>query len=85
MIPLMARLRVHSPKFNVSLWLPLFLIWLVLLPMAIVLLPLALVICVLFGNNPFPALAAGWQLLCGLRGTHVEIDEPEQSVLLAIS
>jgi hypothetical protein len=28
---------------------------------------------------------AGWQLLCGLRGTHVEITEAEQSVLLVIS
>lgn len=85
MIPLMARLRICSPKLNLSLWLPLFLIWLLLLPIALVLLPLVILVCVLLGNNPFRALAAGWQLLCGLRGTHVEINEPEQSVLLVIS
>ena len=85
MIPLMARLRVRSPKLNFSLWLPLFLIWLLLLPVVIVLLPLVILVCLLFGNNPFPALGAGWQLLCGLRGTHVEINEPQQSVFLVIS
>ena len=85
MIPLIARIRVQSPKLRMSLWLPLFLIWLLVLPIAVVLLPLVILICLLFGNNPFPALAAGWQLLCGLRGTHVEITEPEQSVLLVIS
>ena len=85
MIPLIARIRVQSPKLRMSLWLPLFLIWLLLLPIAVVLLPLVIIVCLLFGNNPFPVLAAGWQLLCGLRGTHVEIDEPEQSVFLVIS
>lgn len=85
MIPLIARLRVQSPKLKLSLWLPLFFIWLLLLPVAVVLLPLVILVCLLFGNNPFPALAAGWQILCGLRGTHVEISEPEQSVLLHIS
>lgn len=85
MIPLIARIRVRSPKVNFSLWLPLFLVWLLLLPLVVVLLPLVLLVCVLFGNNPFPALAAGWQMLCGLRGTHVEIAEPAQTVLVHIS
>ena len=85
MIPLIARLRVQSPKLKFSLWLPLFLVWLLLLPIVIVLLPIVLLVCLLFGNNPFKALSAGWQLLCGLRGTHVEINEPEQSVFLQIS
>jgi hypothetical protein len=85
MIPLIARLRVQSPRLRMSLWLPLFLIWLLLLPIAVVLLPLVILVCLLFGNNPFPALVAGWQLLCGLRGTHVEINEPHQTVLLHIS
>ena len=84
MIPVMARLRVRSPKVKFSLWLPLFLIWLLLLPIVIVLLPLVILVCLLFGNNPFRALAAGWQLLCGLRGTRVDINEPGQSVLLHI-
>ena len=85
MIPLIARIRLRSPKFNFSLWLPLFLAWLLLLPIVVVLLPLVLLVCVLFGNNPFPALAAGWQLLCGLRGTHVEITEPDHKLLLYIA
>ena len=85
MIPLIARIRLRSPKFNFSLWLPLFLVWLLLLPIVVVLLPLVILICWLFGNNPFPALGAGWQLLCGVRGTHVEIAEPQATVLLHIS
>jgi hypothetical protein len=85
MIPLTARLRVRSPKANFSVWLPLFLIWLLLLPLVVVLLPLVILVCWLFGNNPFPAVGAGYQMLCGLRGTHVEINEPEQFVLLDIA
>ena len=85
MIPLIARLRIRSPKANFSLWLPLFLVWLLLLPLVVVLLPLVILVCWLFGNNPFPALGAGWQLLCGLRGTHVEIAETQANVLVHIS
>ena len=85
MIPLIASLRVRSPRVHISLWLPLFLIWLLLLPIAVVLLPLVLLVCLLFGNNPFPALSAGWQLLCGLRGTRVEMNDAGQTVFLQIS
>lgn len=84
MIPLMARLRVRSPKLRFSLWLPLFLIWLLLLPIVVVLLPFVLLACLFMGTKGFRALAAGWQLLCGLRGTRVDINEPGQSVLLHI-
>ena len=72
MIPSLARLRVSGHRRTIRLWLPLFLLWPLALPFAGVLAVVALV-C---GVAPAGALRAAWQLACGSRGLHVEVDSP---------
>jgi hypothetical protein len=85
MIPLFAVIGFRTPKHRrFRLWLPLFLIWLLLLPLVLVLLPFAIIGFLVLRMNPWRSLAAGWQLLAGLRGTHVEVNDREHYVLLRI-
>jgi hypothetical protein len=79
----MLTMKVRKQGRGFRLWIPLFLVWLLLLPIVVVLLPLMLLVC-LFMENGFRALAAGWQLLTGLRGTNVEFTEGAHCVALRI-
>lgn len=83
MIPLMVTMQIGWNSHRLRLWIPLFLVWLLLLPIVLVLMPFVL-LAWLVGTNAFRALAAGWQLLTGLRGTQVEFTEAAQSVALHI-
>ena len=73
-----------SRQRNFRLWLPLFLIWLLLLPLLLVLLPFAIIACLVVHMNPWRTVVAGWQLLDGLSGTHVEVRDTEHYVLIRI-
>jgi hypothetical protein len=97
MIPLFAVIRVattkdssngnarwQNPPLRLRLWIPLFLIWLLLLPLVLVLLPLAILALLLLRLNPFRALAALWQVLTGLTGTHIEVNAPDALVYVRI-
>lgn len=85
MIPLFLVLgfRIGGHR-NFRLWLPLFLIWLLLLPLVLVLLPLFFIGCLILRVNPLRAAATGWQILTGLAGTHIEIRDPENYILIRI-
>lgn len=85
MIPLFAVIGFrtsHQRKFR--LWLPLFLVWLLLLPVVLLLFPFFLVGCLILDLNAFMAIAAGWNLMTGLRGMHVEVNDPKNYILLRI-
>jgi hypothetical protein len=97
MIPLFAIIRVSQLKESrqagrrtrdvpqrLRLWIPLFLIWLLLLPFLLLLLPLAMLALLVVRVNPFRALAALWQTLSGLTGTHIEVNAPDASVYVRI-
>lgn len=84
MIPLMCNVAIRNYKHHFRLWIPLFLIWLLLLPLILVLLPIAFIALALYRVNPFRAFAAGWQLLAGLRGTHIEVEDGKALVLVSI-
>lgn len=85
MIPLMIVIKIRNHNRHLfRLWIPLFLIWLLLLPLVLVLLPFAFLVLAVVGVNPFRAFAAGWQVMAGLRGTHVEVDNGGASVLVRI-
>ena len=47
-------------------------------------LSLFLVGCLLLDLNAFRAIAAGWNLVAGLRGTHVEVSDPKHYILLRL-
>jgi uncharacterized integral membrane protein len=85
MIPLFAVIGFRtSHQRTFRLWLPLFLIWLLLLPLVLVLFPFFLVGCLILDLNAFKAIAAGWSLMTGLRGTHVEVEDPKNYILLRL-
>jgi hypothetical protein len=85
MIPLFAILRVHtSRRRRFGLWLPLFLLWLLLLSLALLLLPIFVIGCLIARMNPWRVFIAGWQVLTGLRGTHIEFEQAQSKVLLRI-
>ena len=85
MIPLFAVIGFRtSSQRTFRLWLPLFIVWLLLLPIVLVLFPFFLVGCLILDLNAFTAIAAGWNLITGLRGTHVEVNDPQNYILLRL-
>jgi hypothetical protein len=75
MIPFIARINVRHGSRQFRLWIPLALVWLLLLPIVLVLLPFFVLICVIGRVNPFVALGALWEILCGTRGAEVEFGD----------
>jgi len=82
-IPLLAVVRVKG-AVRFSLWLPLFLIWILLLPFALVLLPFAIVFLVARHTAVGPVIAAIFEAFSGMRGTHVDVCAPGNSVFVHI-
>ena len=83
MIPLLALLRVgRRGRRGFPLWIPLFLVWLLLAPLALLLLLPFAVVCLALRVKPLLALSVGWQLLCGLRSTRVEVESRQSCVVL---
>jgi hypothetical protein len=80
MIPLVAVIRVH----RLRLWVPLFLIWLLLLPFVLLLLPLAMLACLVVQVNPVRSLSVFWQVLAGLRGTYINVNDGNAAVAVRI-
>lgn len=85
MIPLLAVIGFRTSRQRIfRLWIPLFLVWLLLLPLVLVLLPFFFIGLMIVGLNPFKAIAGSWNLINGLHGTHVEVNDPEHYVLIRI-
>lgn len=85
MIPLFAIIGFRTSRQRTfRLWLPLFVAWLLLLPVVLVLFPFFLVGCLILDVNAFNAITTGWNLVAGLRGTQVEINDPKNYILLRI-
>ena len=85
MIPLFAVIGFRTSRQRTfRLWLPLFLIWLLLLPLVLVLFPFFLVGCLILDLNAIKAIAACWNVITGLHGTHVEVSDPKNYILFRI-
>ena len=85
MIPMLMVLRVRwNETRGFTLWLPLILIWLLLLPLVLVLLPFAFVALLIARISPFRSIAVGWSILSAIRGTHVEVAAPGNSVFIHV-
>jgi hypothetical protein len=85
MIPLIAVIGFRTSRRRIfRLWLPLFLIWLLLLPLVLVLFPFFLVGCLILDLNAIKAIAACWNVITGLHGTQVEVNDPKNYILLRI-
>lgn len=85
MIPMLLVLRIRQDRGRtVRLYVPLFLVWVLLAPFALVALVVLCVIAPLRGIAPHRAPVLVWQLTCGLRGLHVDIDSPEACVFVKV-
>jgi len=83
MISLLAYIRIRTDRNRgFRLWIPLFLAWLLLAPVVLLLLPLFLVVCVVGEVDSWRALSTFWQMLVGLKNTHVEVAHQETSILV---
>jgi hypothetical protein len=85
MIPLFAVIGFRTSRQRTfRLWLPLFLVWVLLLPVVLVLFPFFLVACLILDMNAGKTISAGWNVAAGLRGMHVEINDPKTYILLRL-
>ena len=85
MIPLVASVSIRNKRSRgFRLWIPLALVWLLLLPVALLLLPVVFVACWAGRIDPFEALSALWQILSALKGSNVEFEDEDSSVLIHV-
>ena len=85
MIPVLLVLRIrHDRGRTFRLYLPLFLVWVLLAPFALVALVVLCVIAQVRGVPPHRVPAMLWQLTCGLRGLHADVDSPGSSVFVKV-
>jgi hypothetical protein len=84
--PLVAHVRVVTPRRAFGAWVPLFLIWLLVFPLVLpVLLVALLVTAVAAPRWRFGALAAGaYGALCEARGTRIDVEGDGRRVLVAL-
>lgn len=85
MIPLLATVRIaRNGRRTIRLWLPLILLWLLLLPLMLALVPLLLCLGAWKRINAVGALGAFIRILCSVRGTHIQVENPGASVWVRI-
>ena len=84
MIPMagVIALRTHPQGRTWWIPLPLFLLWLILLPVLILVVVAIFVVSLIVNVNPWRALSSSWQLLAGLRGLRVQVEEKQTSVFI---
>jgi hypothetical protein len=87
LIPYAAAIRIRNEHCQGrQTWIiPFWLTGLLLLPVGILLMPLILVVCAVTRLNPFPILHALWQIFVSLKGTIVDVDDPQFSVSVHVS
>jgi hypothetical protein len=85
MMPVLARLglRVGDGR-RFRLWIPLPLVYLLLAPLLVLALPVFIVFCRGAGVDPIRSLAVAGRILAATRGTAVEVESREVSILLHI-
>ena len=64
---------------------PIWLIELLLLPLLVLLLPLVLLVCLMVSINPFRAIGLFFMTLGALKGTHLEMEDHQHSVLIHVA
>lgn len=84
MIPLASTLYIRTRPHGVPIWIPLFLVWLLLLPLVLLASPLIFIACLAVRVNPFRAFSVVWKIVSELRGTNVQIEDADCSVLVSI-
>ena len=84
MIPLVATVQISRKRSHGYIGIPLIPLWILLLPVVIVIAPFALLALRIAGVRPFETVANVWRVFTSLRGTHVEIVDRQQGILIDI-
>ncbi len=85
MIPYLLRVQVRQPHHRtLRLWIPVLPVLLVLSPLLLLAALGAIIACLVVRIDPLRTLVAAVRLLCALKGTRVEVDQPDVVVLVDI-
>ena len=85
MIPSFAVLQLESPHVDTPrIWLPLFLLWIPVLLLSPLIFVVLFGVCVAGRIRTGRAVGVFWSILCGLPGTHVQVDTRDSKVLVRI-
>jgi hypothetical protein len=85
MMPQLAIVRVRDKRgHRVRIWIPVLPVVLLLSPVLLLVLLALVGICLAYRVNPGRVLYAGWQLLCGLSGMRIDVDQADAKVLVSI-
>ena len=90
MIPAVMKLRIHSGKFRMHLWIPLILLWLLLIVLSLLLLPFIVIAWMALAIRGwqipmFRFLAVFFELLGALRETEIHVNRPGTNAEVHIS
>jgi hypothetical protein len=88
MIPMLMRLKVSRNPDKYGVLLPVFLVWILLFALMIVLFPFVLIAALLTWRRgqgkwllmTYPLLIS---VLCHLSGLHIEVEQPDENILIA--
>lgn len=85
MIPVAGAVRIGTYRVHgFRLSIPFLLLWALLVPLLILIVPLLFISALLARVNPFTAVATLLRMLAALKGTHVEVENDDVSVLVNI-
>jgi hypothetical protein len=85
MMPQLAVVRVRDREgHRIRMWIPVLPVALLLSPVLVLVVLAVVVAAPIWRISPGRALAGGWRLFCGLRGTHIEVDQVDAQVLVSI-
>jgi hypothetical protein len=83
--PNFAVLGIDTPGFHwPRLWLPIFLLWIPVLLLSPIIFLAFVALAIAGRTNLWGVIAIFWDILCGLRGTHVHVSTHDARVLVRI-
>ena len=85
MIPVAGAVRIGTYSVHgFRLSIPFLLLWLMLLPLLVFIVPGVFIAALFMRVNPFQAVATVLRMLAALKGTHVEVENDQFSMLMNI-
>jgi hypothetical protein len=85
MIPFVAVVSLRGRESRtLRVWVPLILLWLLLVPLAVLFSPLICIVCLACRVNPFRTFSVGWQILCALNDTELEVEHRSAGISICV-
>lgn len=84
-MPQVVRVQIRQPNHRTfRLWIPVLPVLIVVSPLFVLATVPAVIACLVWRVDPIRALVATGRLLCAVKGTTVEVDQPGACVLIDI-